>query len=164
MNFYHKDVLIRECLSCLNIFLSQNTMNHPFFLSPLFQAIALSAYVLMTETFDAAHRELPTIAMQFFWAMGIMTMALLGYLIPRWQDLELTIALPINVLSLVFALWVDESYLTLVYSSLCSYLFINWILVFVLFRSFLFMQSMNERYIAYVLVPFICDILRQGVC
>ncbi|KAK3750685.1 hypothetical protein RRG08_061907 [Elysia crispata] len=71
--------------------------------------IALSVYVLMSETFDAAHRELPTIAMQFFWAMGIMSMALLGYLIPEWQNLELAIALPINILSLLFVFIIPES-------------------------------------------------------
>ncbi|RUS75641.1 hypothetical protein EGW08_016595, partial [Elysia chlorotica] len=71
--------------------------------------IALSVYVLMTETFDASHRELPTIAIQFFWSAGIMSMALLGYLIPAWQDLELAIALPINILSLSFMSIIPES-------------------------------------------------------
>lgn len=71
--------------------------------------IALSVYVLMTETFDAAHRDLPTIAVNFFWAFGIMSLALLGYLIPEWQYLELAIALPINVLSIVLIFIIPES-------------------------------------------------------
>ncbi|CAG5134675.1 unnamed protein product [Candidula unifasciata] len=70
---------------------------------------ALCSYVLMTETFDTAHREVPTIAMQFFWALGIMTMALFGYLIPEWENLQLTITLPINVLSVVYFFIIPES-------------------------------------------------------
>ncbi|GFN80525.1 solute carrier family 22 member 4, partial [Plakobranchus ocellatus] len=71
--------------------------------------IALTTYVLMTESFDANHREIPTIALQFFWALGIISMALLGYLVPAWQDLELVIALPINILSLSFIFIIPES-------------------------------------------------------
>lgn len=68
------------------------------------QTTALCSYVLMTETFDSAHREIPTIALQFFWALGIMTISLLGYLIPKWEHLQLTITLPINVLSVIYIL------------------------------------------------------------
>ncbi|GFR90915.1 solute carrier family 22 member 4 [Elysia marginata] len=63
----------------------------------------------MTETFDAEHRELPTFAMQSFWAVGVMSMALLGYLIPEWQDLELAITLPVNILSVIYIFIIPES-------------------------------------------------------
>ena len=66
------------------------------------KTIALCAYVLMTETFDSGHRELPTILMQMFWALGIMSLALLGYLIPDWKHLQLAVALPVNVLSVAY--------------------------------------------------------------
>ncbi|KAH9508605.1 hypothetical protein Btru_052141 [Bulinus truncatus] len=71
--------------------------------------VALNVFVLMSETFDAAHRAVPTIAMEFFWALSIMSLALLGYLIPNWKDLELAIALPINVLSVLFIFIIPES-------------------------------------------------------
>uniref|UniRef100_A0A2C9LA79 Major facilitator superfamily (MFS) profile domain-containing protein n=1 Tax=Biomphalaria glabrata TaxID=6526 RepID=A0A2C9LA79_BIOGL len=71
--------------------------------------IALNVFVLMTETFDASHRTIPIIALEFFWSFGIMSLALLGYLIPDWKDLELTIALPINILSVSFIFIIPES-------------------------------------------------------
>ncbi|KAK0070250.1 solute carrier family 22 member 5 [Biomphalaria pfeifferi] len=70
--------------------------------------IALNVFVLMTETFDANHRTIPIIALEFFWSFGIMSLALLGYLIPDWKDLELTIALPINILSVSFIFIIPE--------------------------------------------------------
>ncbi|BFY98985.1 hypothetical protein BsWGS_02025 [Bradybaena similaris] len=79
-----------------------------FFIGVTNMTVALCSYVLMTETFDTAHREVPTIALQFFWALGIMSMALFGYLIPEWQYLQLTITLPINVLSLIYIFIIPE--------------------------------------------------------
>ncbi|XP_059179043.1 solute carrier family 22 member 21-like isoform X2 [Physella acuta] len=80
-----------------------------FFIGMCNMTVALCVFVLMSETFDATHRAVPTIAMQFFWAVGIMSMALLGYLIPRWEDLELTIALPFNILSLAYIFIIPNS-------------------------------------------------------
>ncbi|XP_005090349.2 organic cation transporter protein [Aplysia californica] len=80
-----------------------------FFIGLFNMTIALCAYVLMTETFDAAHREPPTIFMQFFWAMGIMSLALFGYLLPDWGHLELVIALPINLLSFFYIWLIPDS-------------------------------------------------------
>lgn len=80
-----------------------------FFIGLCNMTIALCSFVLMSETFDATHREMPTIAMEFFWAFGIMSLALLGYLIPKWEDLQLAISLPVNILSLSFVFIIPSS-------------------------------------------------------
>ncbi|CAL1546225.1 unnamed protein product [Lymnaea stagnalis] len=80
-----------------------------FFIGLFNMTIALCSFVLMSETFDATHREMPTIAMEFFWAFSIMSLALLGYLIPKWEDLQLAISLPVNILSLSFVFIIPSS-------------------------------------------------------
>lgn len=66
------------------------------------QTIALCVSVLMAETFDATHRMLPVLGMSFWWAAGVLTLSLLGYLLPNWKTLQVAITAPINVLSVLY--------------------------------------------------------------
>ncbi|XP_046357182.1 organic cation transporter protein-like isoform X2 [Haliotis rufescens] len=70
--------------------------------------IALSAYVMMTEVFPASHRTLPSIAMQIFWAVGVMLLSLFAYLVRDWRHLEMLVSLP-NVLAIVYIWCLPES-------------------------------------------------------
>ncbi|XP_046545646.1 organic cation transporter protein-like [Haliotis rubra] len=70
-----------------------------FFIGLLNMTIALCVSVLLNETFASTHRLLPAVSVQFFWAMGIMLLALFGYLVRNWRHLEMLISLP-NLLSI----------------------------------------------------------------
>lgn len=65
-----------------------------FFIGLTNMTISLCAYVLIVETFDKDTRELPALSLQFFWAGGLMLLALMAYLIPNWRHLELAVSLP----------------------------------------------------------------------
>ncbi|XP_070208332.1 organic cation transporter protein-like isoform X2 [Littorina saxatilis] len=79
-----------------------------FFIGICNMTIALCAYVLVVETFDKDTRELPALSLQFFWAGGVMLLALLAYLIPDWRHLELAVSLP-QVLTISFIWLLPES-------------------------------------------------------
>ena len=58
------------------------------------QAIALTGFVYMVELFPATHRSLPGIGLQLFWASGVMSLALLGFLFKNWRYLEVVMSAP----------------------------------------------------------------------
>ncbi|XP_071115950.1 organic cation transporter protein-like isoform X2 [Haliotis cracherodii] len=74
----------------------------------LAETIALCVSVLLSESFASTHRLLPAVSVQFFWAMGIMLLALFGYLVRNWRHLEMLISLP-NLLSIGCICLLSES-------------------------------------------------------
>jgi Flp pilus assembly protein TadB len=72
-------------------------MAQPF--SSVLQGISLSGYVLVTELFPSHYRTRPGIAIQLFWALGIMVLAGLAYWIKNWRHLQMIISLPSLVLA-----------------------------------------------------------------
>ncbi|XP_041370467.1 organic cation transporter protein-like [Gigantopelta aegis] len=79
-----------------------------FFVGFLNMGISLTTYVLITELFPASHRTQPSIAIQCFWAVGVMSLALFGYCVRNWRHLQLLISLP-NILAVVALWFVPES-------------------------------------------------------
>ncbi|XP_071115919.1 organic cation transporter protein-like isoform X1 [Haliotis cracherodii] len=79
-----------------------------FFIGLFNMTIALCVSVLLSESFASTHRLLPAVSVQFFWAMGIMLLALFGYLVRNWRHLEMLISLP-NLLSIGCICLLSES-------------------------------------------------------
>ncbi|XP_064595837.1 organic cation transporter protein-like [Liolophura sinensis] len=79
-----------------------------FFLGVLNQTIGLVAYVMVPEAFPSSSRTMPYIALFLFWASGVMSLALLGYLIRDWRHLELAISIP-NFFTLLYYWILPES-------------------------------------------------------
>ncbi|KAH3846054.1 hypothetical protein DPMN_088347 [Dreissena polymorpha] len=71
-------------------------------------AIALIAYVMVTELFTATKRTRPSVGINIFWSFGIVTLALFGYLVRNWRHLQLLISLP-NFLTILFIWFLPES-------------------------------------------------------
>lgn len=65
------------------------------------QAIALIVYIMATELFDARSRIRGAVSLSFFWASGIILLALFGYLVRDWRHLELLISIP-NFLTVLY--------------------------------------------------------------
>ncbi|XP_064619580.1 organic cation transporter protein-like [Lineus longissimus] len=70
-----------------------------FIIGALNQGISLSGYVLVTELFPSHCRTRPGIAIQFFWAIGIMVLAGLAYWMQNWRHLQMMISVPSLVLA-----------------------------------------------------------------
>lgn len=79
-----------------------------FFIGITNMTISLCAYVLIVETFDKNTRELPALSLQFFWAGGVMLLALMAYLLPNWRHLELAVSLP-QLLTISYFWFLPES-------------------------------------------------------
>ncbi|WAR19209.1 S22A4-like protein [Mya arenaria] len=81
-----------------------------FVVALLNMAIALIAYVMITELFTTKKRTLPSVGVNFFWSWGIMTLALFGYLIRDWRHMQILITVPnfITVFTRVNTLALDQ--------------------------------------------------------
>ncbi|XP_052766824.1 organic cation transporter protein-like [Mya arenaria] len=79
-----------------------------FVVALLNMAIALIAYVMITELFTTKKRTLPSVGVNFFWSWGIMTLALFGYLIRDWRHMQILITVP-NFITVLYIWFLPES-------------------------------------------------------
>ncbi|XP_050401906.1 organic cation transporter protein isoform X1 [Patella vulgata] len=79
-----------------------------FFIGLLNMGIGLTAFVMITEAYPASVRTIPSVAVQVFWAIGIMFLALFGYLVRNWSYLEILISVP-NFLIVLYIFFIPES-------------------------------------------------------
>ncbi|PIK61368.1 putative solute carrier family 22 member 3 [Apostichopus japonicus] len=73
-----------------------------FFVGVLEQGYDITSYVMVTELFTPRRRAYAGILLTNFWALGIMSLPLLAWLIQDWRYLQLAITLP---LLLALPLW-----------------------------------------------------------
>ncbi|ESP05239.1 hypothetical protein LOTGIDRAFT_227894 [Lottia gigantea] len=79
-----------------------------FFIGLLNMGIGLTVFVMITESYQASVRTIPSVGIQIAWATGIMLLALFGYLIRNWRHLQLLISLP-NFIIVIYVLFLPES-------------------------------------------------------
>ena len=91
----------------------------------LLQAIALIAYVMITELFSAKCRTRPSVGASLFWSSGLMLLALFGYLVRDWRHLEFIISLP-NFLTIAFIWYVSYCLVHHIYYSMYSQTSMAW--------------------------------------
>ncbi|KAJ8029102.1 Organic cation transporter-like protein [Holothuria leucospilota] len=66
-----------------------------FFVGVLEQGYDITSYVMVTELFTPRRRAYAGILLTNFWALGIMSLPLLAWLIQDWRYLQLAITLPL---------------------------------------------------------------------
>ncbi|KAK3588633.1 hypothetical protein CHS0354_021503 [Potamilus streckersoni] len=79
-----------------------------FFVGFINMAVNLAAFVMITELFPSTSRTQPSIFVNMFWSLGIMSLALFGYLLRNWRYLEILVSVPNAVLAF-FCLCLPES-------------------------------------------------------
>ncbi|CAH1265416.1 SLC22A4 [Branchiostoma lanceolatum] len=79
-----------------------------FITGALEQGVDIVSYVMATEMFSPARRSFAGVLTTLFWASGIMSLALLAYLLPNWRHLQLLISL-FNVIALPYWWVIPES-------------------------------------------------------
>ncbi|XP_035675458.1 organic cation transporter protein-like [Branchiostoma floridae] len=79
-----------------------------FITGALEQGVDLVSYVMATEMFSPARRSFAGVLTTLFWASGIMSLALLAYLLPNWRHLQLLISL-FNIIALPYWWVIPES-------------------------------------------------------
>lgn len=79
-----------------------------FLAGALQQGIILTGFVMSCELFPAARRTIAGVAIENFWAVGMMIMPLLAYLIRDWHYLQVVLTLP-GLLTLSFYWILPES-------------------------------------------------------
>ncbi|KAL3867389.1 hypothetical protein ACJMK2_044595 [Sinanodonta woodiana] len=72
-----------------------------FFVGFFNMAVNLAAFVMITELFPSTIRTQPSIFVNIFWSLGIMSLALFGYLLRNWRYLELLVSVPNAVLGFI---------------------------------------------------------------
>lgn len=79
-----------------------------FFIGALNMAISLISYCMISELLPSTHRTLPVIGASLIWSLGIMILALAGYLIKDWKILQIVISLP-NLIVILLWWFLPES-------------------------------------------------------
>ena len=79
-----------------------------FFQSALAQGSALVAFTLVVEKLEPRQRNIGGIAYNFFWALAMLLLALMAYLLPDWRHLYLAMSLP-TLLTVSYVWLVSES-------------------------------------------------------
>ena len=58
------------------------------------QGLQNSTYILSLELFPAKARTFVALVMQIAWAIGLILLAALSYVIPDWRILQLAVSVP----------------------------------------------------------------------
>lgn len=76
------------------------------------QGLQGTTFTLLMELFPGHLRTAVGVVQEIYWAMGLVVLSALAYLLPHWRDLQLAVSAP-SLAVLLFLPWVPESRLWL---------------------------------------------------